>query len=31
MQQQEAYGFYFTGICDGGATITIKGNVTLLK
>jgi gliding motility-associated-like protein len=31
MQQQEVYGFYFVGTCDGGENITIKGNVTLFK
>lgn len=31
LQQQDVYGFYFSGTCDGGETTVIKGNVILLK
>ena len=30
-QQVETYGYYFSGTCDGGATITLKGSVTILE
>lgn len=30
-QQVETYGYYFSGTCDGGATITLKGSITILE
>ena len=30
-QQAENYGFFFTGTCEGGETVTIKGSITLLE
>lgn len=30
-QQVDTYGYYFYGTCEGGETITIKGNITLLE
>ncbi len=30
-QQVESYGYYFSGTCDGGATITLKGSITILE
>jgi gliding motility-associated-like protein len=30
-QQAESYGYYFSGVCAGGETVALKGNVTVLE
>lgn len=31
IDQEDAYGYYFEGLCINGEIIKLKGNVTLLK